>query len=258
MPSDQSIIPYGYSVAILRGNGQVVFQSPGPSNARTSSISGTKVPLVLPGNWEQALPWKSAIGMKLQFRGNSNLRIPRFSANSKVQGLKQAEDYRYSTKAHLWIQAKCGLFLAPVYLSRGYPYPLFLELHLALSDRATKKFKSMTELVALITGGASGIGRATAHKLASRGISVVLADMNQEQGTAVANEVAQKWKVRTKFQKLDVTQEAEVKEAVAAAAGLTGRLDFAANCAGVCESVWDEEESITTELFERYETVRLC
>jgi NAD(P)-dependent dehydrogenase (short-subunit alcohol dehydrogenase family) len=116
----------------------------------------------------------------------------------------------------------------------------------------------MKELVALITGAASGIGRATAHKLASRGISVVFADMNEEQGTAAANEVAQKWKVRTKFLKLDVTQEAEVKEAVAAATSFTGRLDFAANCAGICESVWDEEESITTELFERYETVRLC
>jgi NAD(P)-dependent dehydrogenase (short-subunit alcohol dehydrogenase family) len=63
----------------------------------------------------------------------------------------------------------------------------------------------MKELVALITGAASGIGRATAHKLASRGISIVFADMNQEQGTAAANKVAQKWKVRTKFLKLDVT-----------------------------------------------------
>ncbi|RFU34891.1 hypothetical protein B7463_g1505, partial [Scytalidium lignicola] len=109
----------------------------------------------------------------------------------------------------------------------------------------------MKELVAFITGAASGIGRATAHKLASRGISVVLADMNQEQGATAANEVAQKWKVRTKFLKVDVTQEAEVKQAVLTAATLTGRLDFAANCAGICESVWDEEESITTELFER-------
>ncbi|KAH8817157.1 3-oxoacyl-reductase [Xylogone sp. PMI_703] len=109
----------------------------------------------------------------------------------------------------------------------------------------------MKEFVALITGAASGIGRATAHKLASRGIAIVLADRNHEQGTAAADEIAQKWNVRTKFLKLDVTQEAEVKEAVSAATSLTGRLDFAANCAGICESIWDEEESITTELFER-------
>jgi meso-butanediol dehydrogenase/(S,S)-butanediol dehydrogenase/diacetyl reductase len=112
----------------------------------------------------------------------------------------------------------------------------------------------MKELVALITGAASGIGRATAHKLASRGISIVLADMNRDQGTAAADEISQKWKVRTKFLKLDVTKENEVKDAVAAAASLNGRLDFAANCAGICESIWDEEESVTAELFERYDS----
>lgn len=116
----------------------------------------------------------------------------------------------------------------------------------------------MKQLVALITGAASGIGRATAHKLASRGISIVLADRNHDEGRAAANEVAQRWKVPTEFVKLDVTQETEVKEAVQAAASLTGQLDFAANCAGICESIWDEEESITTELFERYATVSLC
>jgi len=109
----------------------------------------------------------------------------------------------------------------------------------------------MKELVALVTGAASGIGRAVARKLASRGISVVLADMNAEQGTAVANDIAQKYGVRTEFHPIDVTQESEVKALVASAASLTGRLDYAANCAGICESVWEEEESITTELFER-------
>ncbi|KAL6240208.1 hypothetical protein RBB50_012895 [Rhinocladiella similis] len=106
-------------------------------------------------------------------------------------------------------------------------------------------------MVALVTGAASGIGRAVANKLASRGISIVLTDINEEQGTAAADEVAQKYNVRTKFQRVDVTQEAEVKAMVAAALGLTGRLDYAANCAGICESIWEEEESITTEVFDR-------
>ncbi|RVX71485.1 hypothetical protein B0A52_05057 [Exophiala mesophila] len=109
----------------------------------------------------------------------------------------------------------------------------------------------MTERVALITGASGGIGEATAHKLASRGISIVLVDMNEERGHAVAKDVAQKWNVKTKFLKTDITQEEQVKDAVAAATEWTGRLDYAANCAGICESIWGEEESITVELFDR-------
>ena len=116
----------------------------------------------------------------------------------------------------------------------------------------------MKELVALVTGAASGIGRAVANKLASRGISVVVADMNEDQGTAVAADIARKYNVRTQFHRVNVAQEAEVKALVAAAAAPTGRLDYAANCAGICESVWDEEESISTELFDRYELSRYC
>jgi NAD(P)-dependent dehydrogenase (short-subunit alcohol dehydrogenase family) len=50
---------------------------------------------------------------------------------------------------------------------------------------------------------------------------------------------------------VNITQEAEVKALVEAATALTGRLDYAANCAGICEAIWEEEESITTELFDR-------
>ncbi|OAL31988.1 hypothetical protein AYO22_00858 [Fonsecaea multimorphosa] len=109
----------------------------------------------------------------------------------------------------------------------------------------------MAQRVAFITGGSGGIGRATAHKLASRGISVVVADMDEQQGTKVSDEVAKKWNVKTKFLKLDVTQEQQVKDAIASSTEWTGRLDYAANCAGICETIWSEEESITTELFER-------
>lgn len=106
-------------------------------------------------------------------------------------------------------------------------------------------------LVALITGAAGGIGRATAHKLASRGISIVIVDMDEEHGSRVADEIADQWNVQSKFLKVDITQEQQVREAVKSATEWTGRLDYAANCAGICESIWAEEESITTELFEK-------
>ncbi|KAK5200221.1 hypothetical protein LTR99_009019 [Exophiala xenobiotica] len=110
---------------------------------------------------------------------------------------------------------------------------------------------AMAGRVAMITGAAGGIGKATAHKLASRGISVIIVDMNDNDGPAVANEVAKQWNVRSKFLKVDITQEQQVKDAIASTTEWTGRLDYAANCAGICESIWAEEESITTELFER-------
>lgn len=107
------------------------------------------------------------------------------------------------------------------------------------------------ERVAFVTGAAGGIGKATAHKLASRGVSVVVVDMNEVEGKKVVDELVQKWNVRSKFLKVDITQEEAVKEAIAASLEWTGRLDYAANCAGICESIWAEEESITTELFEK-------
>jgi 3(or 17)beta-hydroxysteroid dehydrogenase len=105
--------------------------------------------------------------------------------------------------------------------------------------------------VAFITGAAQGIGRATANKLASRGVSIVFADLNEDKGHQAATDVASKYGVKTKFVKVDVTQEQQVKDGIGQALKLSGRLDYAANCAGICESVWAEEESISVELFEK-------
>lgn len=106
-------------------------------------------------------------------------------------------------------------------------------------------------LTALVTGGASGIGEATACKLASRGISVLIGDLDREGGEKVAAKLRSTYRVQSEFQYIDVTNEISVKEFVERATEWTGRLDFAANCAGICESVWGEETSITTEIFDR-------
>lgn len=106
----------------------------------------------------------------------------------------------------------------------------------------------------MITGAGGGIGRALARKLASRGVSVMVVDMNEEHGNQVAEEIAKDYGVRSKFRKVDITQEQQVKDAVIDATDWTGRLDYAANCAGICESIWAEEESITTELFDKYDS----
>ncbi|WP_460073019.1 3-hydroxyacyl-CoA dehydrogenase [Streptomyces sp. YKOK-I1] len=83
--------------------------------------------------------------------------------------------------------------------------------------------------VALITGGASGLGLATARRLLGAGASVVLADLPSSDGEAVAAELGED---RAVFAPTDVTSEADVRAALDAAAGL-GDLRIAVNCAGI-------------------------
>jgi len=86
--------------------------------------------------------------------------------------------------------------------------------------------------VALITGGASGLGRAAARLLAERGARVVVADVDDEGGAATVTDCkaagSEALYVRT-----DVTEDAQVAAAVAAAVDTWGRLDVAMNNAGI-------------------------
>ena len=65
---------------------------------------------------------------------------------------------------------------------------------------------------AIVMGGASGLGEATARALAERGARVTVADLNEEKGNALAGEIG------ATFLKADVTNAEEVEAAVAAAA----------------------------------------
>src|SRR5216684_4971667 len=90
--------------------------------------------------------------------------------------------------------------------------------------------------VAVITGAASGMGRATALRFAKEGASVVLTDLNSQGGeTAVAECAAQGG--RAVFQRTDVTSEADIKAAVARAVKEFGRLDIMFNNAGLAGAV---------------------
>jgi NAD(P)-dependent dehydrogenase (short-subunit alcohol dehydrogenase family) len=82
--------------------------------------------------------------------------------------------------------------------------------------------------VALITGGASGLGMATARRLLDAGASVVLADLPSSDGKTVAAELGD----RAVFAPTDVTSEADVVAALDTAAGL-GELRIAVSCAGI-------------------------
>jgi NAD(P)-dependent dehydrogenase (short-subunit alcohol dehydrogenase family) len=80
--------------------------------------------------------------------------------------------------------------------------------------------------VFIVTGAASGLGEGTARMLAAHGAKVVLADLQEERGQAVAAELGQA------FVRCDVTQEADGRRVVEAATGL-GKLMGLVNCAGI-------------------------
>jgi NAD(P)-dependent dehydrogenase (short-subunit alcohol dehydrogenase family) len=81
----------------------------------------------------------------------------------------------------------------------------------------------LNDIGALVAGGASGLGEATARELAARGARVTVADLNEDRGTALAGELG------GVFVRADVTDEAQVQAAVDAVDGVR----LAVSCAGV-------------------------
>lgn len=101
--------------------------------------------------------------------------------------------------------------------------------------------------VALVTGGASGIGRAIAHRFLREGAKVMMVDRNAKQGEMVAGEMKKLGPAR--FFQANVGREAEVANALRACKRWAKRIDVVVNNAGV----WGEEplSKLTEKEFDR-------
>jgi short-subunit dehydrogenase len=97
---------------------------------------------------------------------------------------------------------------------------------------SNKTIRIFNEATAIVTGGASGIGRALARELAKRGCEVVLADRQIRLAEEVASEIcASGGKARA--QEIDVTDYSAMEQLVLETTARTGRLDYMLNNAGI-------------------------
>lgn len=111
----------------------------------------------------------------------------------------------------------------------------------------------------VITGGAVGIGAGTARLAAKSGARVVIADLNVDEGEALAADINREGG-QAVFCRCDVTDEEDVKALMAAADAAFGGIDVLHNNAGIHESLISRDltlETMSRETFERVINVNL-
>jgi len=97
--------------------------------------------------------------------------------------------------------------------------------------RIGRKIVDMKDMAAIVTGGASGLGKATAAMLAANGAKVAIFDLNEEAGRAVAAEIG------GSFVSVNVADDASVAAGLNAAEAAHGVARILVNCAGIAPAI---------------------
>lgn len=108
----------------------------------------------------------------------------------------------------------------------------FLFYHTSRFHGFSFRFDTLQNLVTLVTGGASGLGRATAHRLAKKGAQVVFCDLPTSNGEEVAKEIGE----NVSYIPADITSETDVKNLVQQINEKYGKLNVLVNCAGLADA----------------------
>jgi len=101
----------------------------------------------------------------------------------------------------------------------------------------------LKDKVAIVTGGAHGMGEAEVRLFAKEGAAVVIADRLKTEGEAVAADIAAS-QGRAKFVHTDVTSEADWRKLIAEAVAAYGRLDILVNNAGISGSSVGDHDAL--------------
>ncbi|MFZ5974403.1 MAG: SDR family NAD(P)-dependent oxidoreductase [Bacillota bacterium] len=102
--------------------------------------------------------------------------------------------------------------------------------------------------VAIVTGGASGLGKASSMELAKNGLRIAIIDVNKENGQKVVDEINKITEARFYF--CDITSVAQIRTTVETIANDFGRIDVLLNCAAITNR--DRSNEITEEQWDKF------
>ncbi|MEE2732304.1 MAG: 3-hydroxyacyl-CoA dehydrogenase [Pseudomonadota bacterium] len=113
----------------------------------------------------------------------------------------------------------------------------------------------LKDKVAVVTGGASGLGRATTEAFLAKGAKVVIFDLNEDAGNAAVAELGE----NCRFESVNVADEASVKGAIANVLEAFGALHVAVNCAGIGSAMktYGSKGPHSLEIFQKVIAVNL-
>jgi NAD(P)-dependent dehydrogenase (short-subunit alcohol dehydrogenase family) len=120
-----------------------------------------------------------------------------------------------------------------------------LLMHIPITKKEGNLMDELKGKIVIVTGGASGIGRALCEELGKNGAVVTIADLNAEGAKQVANKINENGG-QAHYEQLNVTQAEEVKKVIEGTYSAHGRLDYIFNNAGrelaECNSMSGREE----------------
>merc|ERR1712142_642987 len=122
-----------------------------------------------------------------------------------------------------------------------------------------RNLKMLKNVVGLVTGGASGLGKATVERFVREGAKVTLVDLPTSEGKKVADSLGSQNCI---FAPADITKEADVQAALDETKKSFGKLDAAVNCAGIGVAFktynFNKNRAHQLEDFQRVINVNLC